>query len=43
MKFGRKERGHNNGERSLQGLISAKNITIELSEGRKFPYHRLTN
>ena len=29
------------GKRPKQGLISAKDQTIELPEGRKSPYHRL--
>ena len=42
MKYGRKERGHYNGGKSpRQGLSSAKDLTIELSEGRVSPYHRL--
>ena len=32
MKYGRMERGHHKRERSKQGLTSAKDLTIELSE-----------
>ena len=34
MKYRRKERGHYRGEKSKQGLISAKDLTIELPEGQ---------
>ena len=41
MKYGRKERGHYRGESPKQGLISAKDLPIELPEGCESPYHRL--
>ena len=34
------ERGHE-GEKFKQGLTSAKDLTIELPDGRESPYHRL--
>ena len=39
-KFGRKERGHE-GEKSQTRPTSAKDLTIELSEERESPYHKL--
>ena len=33
MKYGRKERGHYRGKSPKQGLISAKDLLIELPEG----------
>ena len=41
MKYGRKERGHNKGEISEQDVTSAKDLIMELLEGRESPYHRL--
>ena len=41
MKYGRKERGTIRGESPKQGLISAKDLPIELPEGCESPYHRL--
>ena len=42
MKYGRKERGHyKGGESPKQGLISAKELTIELPDGCESPYHRI--
>ena len=40
MKSGRKERGHE-GEKSQTRPASAKDLPIELPEGRVSPYHRL--
>ena len=40
MKYGRKERGHYKGGSPKQGLTNAKDLPIELPEGRKSPYHR---
>ena len=40
MKFGRKERGHE-GKSPKQGLTSAKDLPMELPEGRESPYHKL--
>ena len=39
-KYGRKERGHE-GKSFKQNLTSAKDLTIDLPEGRESPYHRL--
>ena len=42
MKYGRKERGHYKGEKSkTRPDYSAKDLTIELPEGRESPYHIL--
>ena len=41
MKYGRKAREHHRGKRLKQGLSNAKDLTIELPEGRESPYHRL--
>ena len=41
MKYGKKERGHYKEENSKQNLTSAKDLTIELLEGRESLYHRL--
>ena len=41
MKYGRKERGTIRGKSPKQGLTSAKDLPIELPEGRESPYHRL--
>ena len=40
MKYERKERGHK-GESPKQGLTSAKDLPMELPEGRESPYHWL--
>ena len=41
MKYGRKERGHYKEKIPKQGLISAKDLSIELPEGCESLYHRL--
>ena len=41
MKHGKKERVHYKGESPKQDLTSAKDLTIELSEGGESPYYRL--
>ena len=42
MKYGRKERGHYKGKNPKQGLTTAaKDLTIELPEGRESPCHKL--
>ena len=38
MKYGGKERGHK-GKSTKQDLTNAKNLPIELPEGRESPYH----
>ena len=40
MKYETKEHGHE-GEKSQQDLTSAKDLTIELFEGRESPYYKL--
>ena len=41
MKYGRKERGHYERESHKQGLTSAENLNVELSEERESHYYRL--
>ena len=41
MKYGRNKRGQEREKVSKQGLTNAKDLTIELPEGRESPYHRL--
>ena len=41
MKYRRKERGNYKGESPKQGLTSAKDLTIEISEGRDWKYNLL--
>ena len=40
-KSGRKERWHYKGKSPKQGITRAKDLTIELPEGRDYPYHIL--
>ena len=41
MKYGKNDRGHYRGESLKQGLTSARDLSIELFEGRESLYHRL--
>ena len=41
MKYGTNERGHIKERNSKQGLTRAKDLTIELPDGRKSFYYRL--
>ena len=41
MKYGRKEKGTIRRKSYKQDLTSAKDLTMELSDGRESPYHRL--
>ena len=41
MKYGRKERGHEGKKSQTRPNYSAKDLPMELHEGRESPYHRL--